>query len=130
MQRIARQRRARFGAQISDGELDGGRDTAPGRKSARRDGRFAALEFVTWLHDLLGLMTESFRRRACGEVMVWDVNAGNPAAMTRSMTYGGEKASSALPEAAACAAYDTVQEPLGVHAFGEPIGTRLQRQDI
>jgi hypothetical protein len=26
--------------------------------------------------------------------------------------------------------YDTVQEPLGVHAFGKPIGTRLPRQDI
>ncbi len=26
--------------------------------------------------------------------------------------------------------YDSVQEPLGVHAFGEPIGTRLQRQDV
>ena len=93
----------------------------------------AALPHSNSLRDVaicVSLMTESFRRRTSGEVMVWRVNAGNPAAMTRSMTYGGEKASSALPEAAACAGTTAVQEPLGVHAFGEPIGTRLQRQDL
>ena len=48
-------------------------------------------------------MTESFWRRTSGEVMVCRVNAGSPAAMTWSTTPGGEKASSALPDAAACA---------------------------
>ena len=78
----------------------------------------------------VSLMTESFRRRTSGEVMVWGVNAGNPAEMTWSMTPGGEKASSALPEAAACAGTTPCRSPLSVHAFGEPIGTGLQRQDI
>jgi len=45
----------------------------------------------------------SFWRRTSGEVMVCGVNAGSPASMTRSTTAGGEKASSALPEAAAWA---------------------------
>ena len=48
-------------------------------------------------------MTESLWRSTSGEVMVCRVNAGNPAAMTRLTTPGGEKASSALPKAAACA---------------------------
>jgi hypothetical protein len=81
---IAHRRPASFVAHVSDGEFDGGGDAAAPVEDRHRDGRFAALEF--WV----SMISESLRRRTSGEVMVWGVNAGNPAAMTWSMTYGGE----------------------------------------
>jgi hypothetical protein len=95
--------RFQFAAQISDGQFHGGRDAARAVEDRHGDRRFAALEFVARCRDLRQLITDSVWRSTSGEVMVCRVNAGNPAAMTRLTTPGGEKASSALPEAAACA---------------------------
>ena len=51
-------------------------------------------------------------------------------AVTAETTPGGEKASSALPEAAACAGRTPCSSASSVHACVDPVGVRLQRQDI
>ena len=58
------------------------------------------------------------------------VNAGSPAAMTWSTTLGGEKASSALPEAAACAGTTLCRSASACRRPVNRLVRRLQRQDV
>ena len=93
----------------------------------------AALPHSSSLRDVaicVSLMTESFRRRTSGEVMVWGVNASNPDAMTWVNDGWRGDGEQCLAGGSRMRRYDTVQEPLGVHAFGEPIGTWLQYHHI
>ena len=113
-----------------DGEFDGGRDAASAVEDRHRDGRFAAFEFVARRRDLRQPDDREFLAQDVGRGDGMRRERGQPGRDDTVDDAGGEKASSALPEAAACAGMTAVSGAFGVHAFGEPVGTRLQRQDV
>ncbi len=78
----------------------------------------------------VSLMTESFWRKTSGEVMVWRVNAGSPAAMTPLTMLRRGEGQQRFARGCRMCRYESVQESFGAYAVGEPVGVRLQRQDI